>query len=75
LFISHISGLLQLTVEQVSDMFCEMNMDQYTQCIKDNAIDGAILAFIDEEGLKLIGVGNAFNYTGQKFLLQLQRKK
>ena len=56
-------------------MFCEMNMDQYTQCIRDNAIDGAILAFIDEEGLKLIGVGNAFNYTGQKFLLQLQRKK
>jgi len=42
-------------------MFHEMNMDQYAKCITDNAIDGTILAFIGEEGLKLIGVNNALH--------------
>ncbi len=54
-------------------MFCEMNMDQYTQCIEDNAIDGAMLAFIDEEGLKLIGVSNALHRA--KILATVAKKK
>ena len=54
-------------------MFCEMNMDQYMQCIEDNAIDGAILVFIDEEGLKLIGVSNALHRA--KILATVAKKK
>ena len=73
MLISRILGLLQLTVELVSDMFHEMNMDQYTKCITDNAIDGAILAFIGEEGLKLIGVNNALHRA--KILATVAKKK
>ena len=50
-----------------------MNMEEYAQCIKDNAIDGAILAFIDDEGLKLIGVKDALHWA--KILATVAKKK
>lgn len=54
-------------------MFCQMNMDQYTQCIEDNAIDGATLAFMSDESLKVIGVSNALHRA--KILATIAKKK
>ncbi|XP_028394592.1 uncharacterized protein LOC114518802 [Dendronephthya gigantea] len=68
-----LAGLLQLTVEQVSDMFCQMNMDQYKQCIQDNEIDGAVLAFLSDEGLNAIGINNALHRA--KILAMVSKKK
>lgn len=42
-------------------------------CIEDNAVDGAILSFITDDGLKVIGVSNALDRA--KILATVAKKK
>jgi ERCC4-type nuclease len=50
-----------------------MNMEKYTQCIEDNAIDGATLAFMSDESLRVIGVSNALHRA--KIIATIAKKK
>ncbi|XP_078355942.1 uncharacterized protein LOC144640732 [Oculina patagonica] len=55
------TGLLSMTVAQVSDMLKYLNLGEYINLFEKESIDGAMLSFLNMEGLVQLGITNALH--------------
>lgn len=50
-----------MTVAQVSDMLKYLNLGEYINLFEKESIDGAMLSFLNMEGLVQLGITNALH--------------
>lgn len=55
------AGLLSMTVAQVCDMLKILNLDEYIHVIEKESVDGAMLSFLNMEGLAQLGITNVLH--------------
>ena len=67
------AGLLSMAVAQVCDMLKILNLDEYIHVIEKESVDGAMLSFLNMEGLAQLGITNVLHAA--KILGQVAKLK